>query len=339
MYSRIKLAIAIFKVTSDFIGDVKSVFMVPILVSVFVIAWMAVWLVTAAYIFSVGDIRPRTDFTFLTTVTWTKETRYIFIYNLFGLLWINSWIIGMSQFIIAAAAAQWYFSHAADTKGKGSICKGFKWGMVYHCGSIAFGAFLIALVQMIRIIFEYYAKKMEKASPNNCLVKACLCLTRCCLWCLEKCVKFISKNAYIQIALTNKNFCRSAFNAMALILKNAARFGAVSTVGCIFMFVGKLTIMSCSGLICYLLVTQWEEPAKAISSPIIPVVIACIIGHIIGAIFLSVYSFASDTMFQCFLLDEEMADSGKGRPPANRPARMNAFVQEAEKNKGKGCCC
>ena len=30
-----------------------------------------------------------------------------------------------------------------------------------------------------------------------------LCYTAYCLWLLEKCIKFITKNAYIQVALTN----------------------------------------------------------------------------------------------------------------------------------------
>ena len=34
------------------------------------------------------------------------------------------------------------------------------WAFRYHLGSVAFGAALIAICQMIRAIFEYYAKKI-----------------------------------------------------------------------------------------------------------------------------------------------------------------------------------
>jgi len=71
------------------------------------------------------------------------------------------------------------------------------WVMRYHFGSIAFGAFLIAVVQFIRIIFEYYRKQMENANKENKLVKTLLCVTSYLLDCLERFVKFISKNAYI----------------------------------------------------------------------------------------------------------------------------------------------
>lgn len=72
--------------------------------------------------------------------------------------------------------------------------------MRYHFGSIAFGAFLIALVQFIRIIFEYYRKQMEKADKDNKVIKTILCLTSYLLDCLERFIKFISKNAYIQVS-------------------------------------------------------------------------------------------------------------------------------------------
>ena len=64
-------------------------------------------------------------------------------------------------------------------------------------GSIAFGSFLIALVQFIRIIFEYYKRQLEKAGKENKVVKILLCLTSYLLDCLERFIKFISKNAYI----------------------------------------------------------------------------------------------------------------------------------------------
>jgi len=44
---------------------------------------------------------------------------------------------------------------------------GLWWVLRYHLGSIAFGAFLIALIQMIRIIFEYYKHQLEKAGKEN----------------------------------------------------------------------------------------------------------------------------------------------------------------------------
>jgi hypothetical protein len=64
----------------------------------------------------------------------------------------------MTQFIISAACVLWYFSSSSDSNGRGSLLTGLYWVFKYHLGSIAFGSFLIAVVQFIRVIFEYYKK-------------------------------------------------------------------------------------------------------------------------------------------------------------------------------------
>lgn len=83
------------------------------------------------------------------------------------------------------------------------------------------------------------------------------------------------------------------------------------------------------------MLTQWPQAKAAVSSPYFPCIISGIGAYLIGAIFMSIFSFASDTILQCFLLDEELGAQGKGRPNSNRPPIMNDFIAKAN---GKGCC-
>ena len=53
-----------------------------------------------------------------------------------------------------------------------------------------------------------------------------------------------------------------------------------------------------------------------------PVVVCGVIGLIVGQMFMSVYGFASDTILQAFMVDEEL-----GRDDSARPAIMNVFVE------------
>ena len=55
----------------------------------------------------------------------------------------------------------------------------------YHIGSIAFGALLVAIVQTVRVVFEYLTKKAEDAQTGepSCCFKFCVCCIRCCLKC------------------------------------------------------------------------------------------------------------------------------------------------------------
>ena len=126
-------------------------------------------------------------------------------YYLFGLFWIMAFILSMQKFIVAAAAAIWYFDPVDDGTKDVSILEAIQW-CDYHCGTIALGSFLIALVQLIRVIFEYIAKEADKMGDSQ--IKRCLeCCIRCAVWCLEQCVQFITENAYIQCAVSNRWFC------------------------------------------------------------------------------------------------------------------------------------
>lgn len=90
----IRIGVAVMKCTAAFIGGTPQVFLVPPFAAIIIVAWFIVWAVIALFIWSVGEIGPNPDLPFLTSVKWTEETRYVFIYSLFGYLWINAFIIG-----------------------------------------------------------------------------------------------------------------------------------------------------------------------------------------------------------------------------------------------------
>lgn len=70
--SRIKLAVAIMKVTGSFIMNVPQTLLMPLMFAVICMGWIAAWAFTAIYLFSIGNIEPRpAPLTFLTTVAWT----------------------------------------------------------------------------------------------------------------------------------------------------------------------------------------------------------------------------------------------------------------------------
>lgn len=172
--------------------------LVPVFFFFVISAWLAFWVISAIWVYSVGDVSKSSNSSFA-HITWDTTTRYVWIYHVFGMFWISAFILGCAQFIIAAVCSLWYFAQggSSDDKGKASLRMGIKWIFKYHVGSIALGALIIAVMQMIKLLFEYIRKKSEKLAGNNCCIKFVLCLIRCCIYCLDSCVKFITKNAYI----------------------------------------------------------------------------------------------------------------------------------------------
>lgn len=124
--------------------------------------------------------------------------------------------------------------------------------------------------------------------------------------CFERFIEFLNKNAYIQIAITGKNFCTSAKNAFLLILRNPARFAMLGMMGNIFNYLGIL-IIACGGTFFgYAMCTYNENLKNDLHSPIAPTLVCFMLSFFVAVIFMSVYSMSIDTILQCFFLDEEL---------------------------------
>jgi len=308
--SAIKIGIAIMKATAKFVAQNLRIYILPLVSNIMIIVWCLVWFWGGLYLYTVGYAKPRPGLEFMTEIMWDEYTKPIIVYYILGLFWVNAFLIGATQFIIAAAAVIWYFDQGSDKK-QDCVGTGMKWLFRYHLGTVAFGSMIIAICQTIRVVFEYYRRKIQSVNKTK-IVEVILCMTGYCLWCLEKCIKFITKNAYIQCAVTSENFCTSAWNAFTLMIKHAARFGWGNSIGFLLVFFGTCGIGSLTAFGCYIYVSQ--TTTFEVSSPIPPAIIVGFIACYIAWIFLSVFSFASDAILQAFLLDEELRFAGKNRP-------------------------
>lgn len=115
-------------------------------------------------------------------------------------------------------------------------------------------------------------------------------------------------------------------------MTNAMRFGTVNSIGFIFTVLGVLFIACANGAGVYAVLHYVPQFKGIVTSWVGPVVVACVEGALIGVCFMSVYSFASDTMLQAFMVDSEL-----DRPDGMRPALVNDFIETLEKNhKGSG---
>jgi hypothetical protein len=231
----------------------------------------------------------------------------MFLYEMFGFFWIIAWIIAVQLFVTCCSVCLWYFGgHGSDEGDAGNKPAGvmisIKWAFRYHLGSLAWGAFIIAIVTTIRVVFEYFVYQYEKAGmKDNIVFKVVTCIIRCYLKCLDCCVKFMNKNAYIQVALHNVSFCTGAKESFWIIARNARRFTAVSVTGSILGFLGKGLIT----ITCFFLTQVLTETiAENVEMTFIPAAIIGVFAYMISAIFLSVYDFSALTILHCFCLDE-----------------------------------
>jgi hypothetical protein len=154
LYDDIQLALTIIEASGQFIFQTIPVLFVPIFGIIVAVAYFVYWIWTVVYIYSIGKIGPYKDTPF-SSVEWEDTTRNMWYYHLFGLFWIAAFIFACVQFVIAATAAQWYFSSSSDASGSGSVCRSFYWAIRFHLGSLAFGSLILGIVMFVRFIFEY----------------------------------------------------------------------------------------------------------------------------------------------------------------------------------------
>ena len=64
----------------------------------------------------------------------------------------------------------------------------------------------------------------------------------CCLWCFEKCLKYLSKNAYIVISIKGQTFCGAAKEVFFIILHNTSYVGVVGVISPFLMALGKIAV-------------------------------------------------------------------------------------------------
>lgn len=93
-YNAVKVGIAVFKTTAQYVQANMSVFFLPGISTILASLWFIFWLSSAIFIFSVGTPYPNTNYPFITDVKWNQTTRSIFVYHMFALFWVNSFIIG-----------------------------------------------------------------------------------------------------------------------------------------------------------------------------------------------------------------------------------------------------
>lgn len=113
--------------------------------------------------------------------------------------------------------------------------------------------------------------------------------------CFERFIEFLNKNAYIQMAISGKNFCSSAVEAFVLMVRNPFRFAIVGLLGSMFTILGILIVFACVAMFSYVMLTTGSLKDK-LNSPFLPLLICLWIGFAVAKMFMSIYEMSIDTI-------------------------------------------
>lgn len=316
---RITLAIALVIETFKAICSMPVlIFLVPALQVLAYVAFTIPWTLMSVYLAASGDITTHSatktvgviSFTYAyKEVTYDEDLQNTGWFFLFGYFWTTQFIVACGQMIVAMALCCYYFTRDKSKIGNTTVLTALRLVCRYHLGTVAFGSFLIAVVKLVRAYIEYLERTALKDSTR--LQKLLLRILKCFMYCIERCIKYINLNAYIQTCIWGTSFCTSAFNAFWLIFRNIARIAAVTGVTHFLGFIGKVTVVVLTGGTFYYIVNIYY--ADQVNSLIIPTLMVCTIAAFIAMMFFEVFGMGTTVLLQCFVADEEMfADDPDG---------------------------
>ncbi|PNJ03428.1 LOW QUALITY PROTEIN: SLC44A4 isoform 1 [Pongo abelii] len=352
---RIRIAIALLKEASKAVGQMMSTMFYPLVTFVLLLICIAYWAMTALYLATSGQPQyvlwasnisspgcekvpintscnptaqlvnsscPGLMCVFQGYSSKGLVQRSLFnlqIYGVLGLFWTLNWVLALGQCVLAGAFASFYWAfHKPQDIPTFPLISAFIRTLRYHTGSLAFGALILTLVQIARVILEYIDHKLR--GVQNPVARCIMCCFKCCLWCLEKFIKFLNRNAYIMIAIYGKNFCVSAKNAFMLLMRNIVRVVVLDKVTDLLLFFGKLLVVGGVGVLSFFFFSgRIPGLDKDFKSPHLnyywlPIMTSILGAYVIASGFFSVFGMCVDTLFLCFLEDLERNDGSLDRP-------------------------
>jgi len=314
--SRIELAIKIVSQAATALSAMPMLVFTPIINVLGMAAFMVPWVFYMVFLASDGTVTKNSypvsymgnSFTaYYTTISYDKDAEERLWFMWFCYLWSSNFVQAIGMLVIAVAVSNWYFT-TVEAKAKINSCTVFRaYGIVlrYHMGTAAFGSLIIAIIEFIRSVVLYIEKKCKKNFPAW-VVTFVFCWVNCCLWCIECCMKFISKNAYIQTAIHGTTFCTSCKNAFFLLARNILRIGALYVVSGVLLILGRVFVVVGATAASYYFLTG--SYGSKVNGYIAPIVFVMFISYFVAAMFMDVFHMTADTLIMCIIADEEIHD-------------------------------
>ncbi|XP_076602032.1 choline transporter-like protein 5-A isoform X1 [Chaetodon auriga] len=350
---RVRVAIALLREASKAIGHIMSSLFFPVITFLLLTVCIFYWVITAVYLASSGEAiykvmspdvscpyanstcKPETfNRTNISKVELCQgsqclfafyggETfyhRYLFLLqlsNLLVFLWLVNFSLALEQCTLAGTFASYYWAKRKPQDiPPCPLLSSFSRAIRYHTGSLAFGALILSVVQLVRIILEYLEQKLK--GVDNSLSRFIMHCLKCCFWCLEKLIRYMNHNAYIMVAIYGKNLCTSAREAFFLLMRNVVRVTVLDRVTDLLLFLGKVLIAGGVGVIAFFFFTRkipvMQEEVPNLNYYWVPLLTVMVGAYLIAHGFFSVYAICVDTLFLCFCDDLERNDGSSEKP-------------------------
>jgi len=229
------------------------------------------------------------------------------VIHLFLTLWFIVTVRAVAWTTMAGVVAAWYaeqIRHPAKPCCRGCPSLGLcaigssLWTVLSrHLGSMAFGAGVIAICNLLQLALQALEYVVEKsgASERQRLLKLVVKCLQCCVYCITKTVSFISFYGFIYVAVEGDGFCWSCKKAFGLL-------GAQTIVNAVLqrlllLLIGLTTPIGCAVSAFFYLQSLPDYVAEY--SPVYAGVLVFLLAFFITSSTCQVLAVSMDTIYVC----------------------------------------
>jgi len=254
---------------------------------------------------------------------WEDQEWYIYagllFSYIFGFLWCVQTVRAIFWTSMSAAIAWWYCNrNAPSNKSASRCCPGSGAPLLLsslftvlskHVGSAAFGAGIIAIVQVLQIVMHALNSVTKKRQADSNFLKYVMKCALCCLHCLEKTIKFISYFAFVYVAVRGSSFCRAASQTFGLIAANPGQVAINKMVQKLLgLLIGLSTPIGCCLAAFFFLESQTEYAAQY--EPIYCAIAVLVVSYLVTDALVVCFNVGIDTIFV-----SAFKDMAENKPP------------------------
>eukprot|EP00039_Didymoeca_costata_P033517 m.42752 g.42752 ORF g.42752 m.42752 type:complete len:686 (+) comp9908_c0_seq2:368-2425(+) len=324
----ISLVVALFREAGDCLRQLPLLLLYPILTLIGASIVLIYFLVVGLYLWSSGDAYELPEYQHV-EFRFDNRLQAWGWYHLFGFYWTFELVLAFEEAVVAGCVAEWYFTRNKK-KMSWTIMKSIARTLRFSLGSVIFGALVIAIISLIRTILYVVEQRVKKLDPSSHVGFVLRCIN-CCLWCFQKILKFLNRNAFIEIAIFGNSFCTSAWNAFKILTRNALRVAIINSVGDFVLFIAKLVVLL---LVAIAAVFLFDRHPEELTYEAVIIGFLCLFAYLIASMFFGIYEMTIDTLFVCFCEDSERND-GSDKKPYFMSRRLLKFMAREERRAQK----
>ena len=247
-------------------------------------------------------------------------------YVLVGFIWTYHFIYAISIATIGGCVVYYYFvdhdtAGHKDARFSDNQMAIPSIGMLYYVcrfnlGTMAFGSLVLAVVDVVRIFFEFLEAQTNKEDQSSMMAFILKCF-RCFLWCFEKSIKGVSTYAYTYVIMQNDGFCGACIHSAGLIYNHFRQIAINSVVQSVLFVMQSVSIPMITTLIAYRRFQGHQDDetgSLSISDPrflemetwnvAIPTCMTFVVSFVMARCFAQVYEQIITSLTVCVLHDE-----------------------------------